>query len=84
MADDPERTSRMLSWGVGLIVIVVLAQVGGFIVRIPVLFALAAIGASPRVIEVVDWLIIAAAFVAAILSWRAMQKASRDEELRGR
>jgi protein-S-isoprenylcysteine O-methyltransferase Ste14 len=81
MADEPDR---MMSWVAGLIVITVLGQVCGLIVQMPVLFALAGMGASPRVIQIVGWLITAAAFVAAILSWRAMQKASRDEELRNR
>jgi type VI protein secretion system component VasK len=83
MADQSEY-SRMVSWPVSLIVITVLAQVCGFIVRMPVALALAALGAPRRVILVVGWLITVAAFVAAILSWRAMQKAARDEELRNR
>ncbi|HEY2996000.1 MAG TPA: hypothetical protein VGM22_24550 [Methylomirabilota bacterium] len=82
MADDPEPESRVTSWLAGLIVITVLGQVCGFIVRLPVLFALAAMGAPTRVIEIVGWLITGGAFVAAVLSWRAMQKASRDEERR--
>ena len=84
MADDADRSSRMISWAAGLFVIIILGQVCGFIVRTPVIFALAAMGAPPLVIHVVVWLITAAALVAAILSWRAMQKASREEERRNR
>jgi membrane protein implicated in regulation of membrane protease activity len=81
MADQP-RSERWISWWAGLLVIIVLAQVCGFIVGLPVLFVLSAMGAPPRVLEVAGWLIRAGSVVAAILSWRAMQKASRDEERR--
>ena len=85
MQDAHRDVWRRVAIGIsvaGLFVVIVLAQVCGFVVKLPVLYALAAMGAPARVIQIVGWLITGGALVAAILSWRAMQKASRDEERR--